>query len=607
MHFFEFGGMVPKQHPKTLGTKYAKLAKDLDIYGSRFQPLPELGHSLPLVTVTGELFKGVPVSIHYSAGVYIGFDTHTTIAPDYTFRLGEDSFFFVKDGKLYRQSARRVTQNKPPILVGIEPPGKDAPAVAETLSDQGCLADDIELLCVPMYDRECGDKIPFNTAFTYTYVNGCGEESQPGYPSNHIEFYDGDAVKLTVDDNPPENAVKRRWYMLVGDSDGVGRWLFIGEQSVGEKTFYNTNCIMSIGEELDTEFDGPPPDCITGVSAVGDNQIVLWSGKHLYFSQRHRPHGFHNKDEYKVLYNIYTLEEVTREIEGQTHHTLLVLTDGLHYIVNVQGDNVDIAEVETHAPAYNGTFVCVADKTIFFGSPRGLYEFNTGGIRLITGQFFTEREWLQYADENTRIAFSNDRLHGVGKECWLMNFSEDDRKDPSFVVTTERAKNVYAHIVGGLVFVMEHGELRKWGEPHETNNRCGVWRSGTMTMAGLWRPVSLKVVSPHYTFISAGAEDALAEFKNFKKKYPHVTADMFVREFPEYKQYYTELCATRVSVEIVVYADGREYYRRKVYTNKPILIPRKFRAIDWEVEVRSKIPIDEIHVQTSKESLLAKG
>lgn len=603
MHFVEFGGMIPKVHPKKLGNKYAVLAQDMDIYGGRFQPLPELGETVPLVTIDGEVYDGVPASVHFVGGVFFGFPVHTVIAPDYSFRLGENSFFFVQEGRLYRQSSTRIAQGKKPILVGIEKPDCKYKPVAETLTDQGCVADDIELLCVPMYDRECGDKLPFNTAFCYTYVNGCGEESQPSWPSNHIDFYDGDAVKLSVDDVPPENATKRRWYMLVSDSDGIGRWLFVGEHSVGEKVFYNTNCAMNLGEELDTEYDGAPPTCVSGVAAIGNNQIALWQGKHLYFSQRHRHHAFADKDEYKVLYNILRAEEVTAPIEQNVHHTVLLLTDGLHYIVNTSQDAVDIAEVETHAPAYGAEFACVADRIMFFGGPRGLYEFNGAGVKLITGQFFTEREWTDYADENTRIAFNNDRLHGVGKKCWIMEFSDDDRREPSFVLTTERAKNVYAHVVGGLVFVMENGELRKWGH-HTNNNRCAVWRSPIITHAGLWRPVSLKVVSPHYTFLSAGAESCLAEFKNFRKKYPHVTADMFVREFPQYKAYYSELSGKRLSVEVIVYADGREYYRREVFNNKPVHLPRKYRAIDWQVEVRTKIPIDEIHVQTSRETLL---
>lgn len=609
MHFVQFGGMVPKVHPKHLGDKYAVLAQDLDIYGGRFQPLPELGETRPVVTIVGEVYEGEPRVIHYQDGVYVGFPYFTTVAPDYTNRLGENSFFFIgEDKQLYRQSITRVTQKKKPILVGMQKPDCKYKPKAETLSDQGCIADNIDLLCVPMYDRNCGDKILFNTAFCYTYVNRCGEESQPSYPSNHVDFYDGDAMKLTANDKPPENAKIRRWYMLVSDSEGIGHWLYIGEHSTKEQTFYNTNCAMSIGEELNTEMDGAPPACVSGVAAVGNNQIILWQGKSLYFSQRHRQHAFDPSQEYRLMYDILRAEEVTETIESGSHHTVLVLTKGLHYIVGAGDEIVNIREIQIKAPVYNAESVCVAENTVFFVSPNGLYEFTSGGIKLITGQFFTEREWVEFAGEETRIAFWDDRIHGVGRKNWIMNFSDDDRRDPSFVVTTEKASNIHAHHIGGLVYVMKVHEgqaarLRTFGSVGD-RNRCAVWVSPIMVMAGLWRPTTVKIISSQFMMMSAGAERAINAFKNFQKKYPRVTADMFIRENPEYKPYVAELTGKRNTVEVILYADGREYYRREVSTNKPFLLPRKYRAIDWQVEVRSRISIDEIHIQTSRETLL---
>ena len=125
-----------------------------------------------------------------------------------------------------------------------------------------------------------------------------------------------------------------------------------------------------------------------------------------------------------------------------------------------------------------------------------------------------------------------------------------------------------------------------------------------MAMAGLWRPTTIKVVSSEYMLMSAGSDKALVAFRDFKKKYPNTSVDVFIREFPEYQPYVAELSGKRHEVEVILYADGREYYRRPVFTNKPFLLPRKYRAIDWQVEIRSRIPVDEVHVQTSRETLL---
>ena len=95
-------------------------------------------------------------------------------------------------------------------------------------------------------------------------------------------------------------------------------------------------------------------------------------------------------------------------------------------------------------------------------------------------------------------------------------------------------------------------------------------------------------------------------FSAFKKRYPHKSVDVFVRENPEYKKYYVELARKRPHVYVTLLADGREYYKRPVYNNKPFFLPRKYRAIDWAVRVESNVPIDEIHIQTSREALLGR-
>lgn len=77
----------------------------------------------------------------------------------------------------------------------------------------------------------------------------------------------------------------------------------------------------------------------------------------------------------------------------------------------------------------------------------------------------------------------------------------------------------------------------------------------------------------------------------------------FIKNHPQYSQHYSHLAGLRPSIEIIVYADGREYYRRIVHTNKPFLLPRKYKAIDWAIRVKGQIEIDEIHLQTSRESL----
>lgn len=611
MHILSFGGMIPKVHPKNLGDKYSELAVDLNIYGGRFQPLPNLGEEVHVVGVDGIALKGEPASLHYVSGVWVGFPTFTAVAPDYSKKLGDDAFFFVQDNKLYRQSAQRVVAKKQPLLVGIDAPDCKVEPIARVLRGQGYKIGPSVFSCVPNMPQGCGTKVPFNTALCYTYANSCGEESRPSKPTNHIEYYDGDAVNVVVQDTPPSNAAVRRWYMAVAGNEGEAHWLYVGDNAVSQKEFIFNNIVGNIGEELDTLYDSAPPDCIDGVAAVGINQVAVWKGKHFWLSDPTRRHAFPQMAEYKLMYNILRLEEVTPAIEQGEHHVILAVTDGLHYIIRCNADEVHISEIETHAPALSRESICVAERSVFFASRLGLYEFTVNGVELLTGEFFTEREWSAYANKDTRLAYYEDKLHGVGVKDWVMNLSSDSRRDPSFVLTSDNATNVYAHHQGGLVYVTDvkdstRARVRKFGIGDVDGYRRAVWQSAPIMMTGLWRPSSVKVVSSHFAHFSAGAQKAMQAFSAFNKRYPHKSVDVFVRENPEYKKYYVELARKRPHVYVTLLADGREYYKRPVYNNKPFFLPRKYRAIDWAVRVESNVPIDEIHIQTSREALLGR-
>ena len=185
------------------------------------------------------------------------------------------------DGKLYRQSESRILQKKPPIQVGITKPDCKNPPRAEVMSQAGCKEEQIEQICPDNTDENCNTDgyPPQLTAYKFTYVNKCEEESTDSMPSNYVEVMNGDAVRLTVDDTPPENAVKRRWYRAVADDDGNANWLYVGTTSVAENTFYDVTCPLSWGSMLQTENDAPPPECIKGVANIGNLRTIVWSGE----------------------------------------------------------------------------------------------------------------------------------------------------------------------------------------------------------------------------------------------------------------------------------------------------------------------------------------
>ena len=157
---------------------------------------------------------------------------------------------------------------------------------------------------------------------------------------------------------------------------------------------------------------------------------------------------------------------------------------------------------------------------------------------------------------------------------------------------------VYKHYDG------RRPHCRWWGEGQE--RMCGVWRSKPVMMSGFWRPVSLKIISSEFAYKSYKARQLMEKIRIWQKQHPGLTVNDYLQSYPEFEKYRAELTCTYPEIEVVLFADGKEYYRRHVSSGRPFLIPRKYKALDWQVEVRSRLIIEEIHIQTSRESLLSE-
>lgn len=608
MHFMVFDGVVPKIAPKALKEQNGVIAENLDLYGTRFLPHQAVGESHTLLDVYGNTVEGRVETIHRVGRTYVAFPTLTHIAEDPIKRFGDNSFLFVMDNKLYRQSETRILQKKPPVRVGIDRPSCKTEPTAEVIAGAGCKEDGIELLCVENSDPMCNTDgyPPQITAYKFTYVNKCEEESADSMPTNFVEVNNGDAVKLTVDDTPPDNAVKRRWYRAVADDDGVAHWLYVGTSSVKENTFYDITCPLGMGAMLETENDDAPPECITGIANIGNLYTIVFGGKEVYVSNLMKPHAYSNKHHYSLRYNIVRAFSVTERVEGAVSHQVLVLTDGLHYRLTFD-EMIGISEIQTRLPVLKAETACSMETAVYYISDSGLCEFTVDGIKLITGEFFTEREWRSWVDRGSRLVYHDDRIFVFGKRNFIITLGGDERRDPT-VSTLSTEWDIGYSTVDNRLLVYKAGGDRAfchwWAEGQE--RMCGVWRSRPIMMSGFWRPVSLKVISSEYTHKSYKARDVIHKFEVWRKTHPDLGVTEFIKTYPEYAVYKAELLQVYPTIEVVLFADGKEYYRRHVSSGRPFLIPRKYKALDWQVEVRSRLVIEEIHIQTSRESLLSE-
>lgn len=604
MRITNFEGLIPKISDKALPKGKATIAVNLDVYGNHLRPIKLPKHTgEKLMTPCGEVFAGKAVTVHRAGSVYVAWDKLVFTSVDWTRKLGETTFLFVDNGKLYRQSAERILRGECPIEVGIKRHDK-AEITTEEIDRAGCPPTVIEHLCVPI-NEQC-DNVPHPpvpVAYLFTYINACGEESAHSKPSEVLDISWGDAVKVSVKDTPPANAVKRRWYRAVTDNEGVAHWLKVGETPIGQEFFYDTNCPCDFSCELSTEDHDAPPECLEGVAAIGDNQIIVWSNKHFWVSENNFPHAFNLNNEYRLRYHIKGMYEVTSTLEGKVHYTLIVITDGLHYTLATDTpESIEITEIQQRYRCINYDTVCHSESEVLYVAQQGLVSISMQGENLLTGVLMTENEWQKYNPRALAITYFDDRVYGFNTEGgFIIQMGADKRRDLEFVehdVVVDRGFSDETSPF--LVFV--GSDIYEWGKG---GTAIYDWKSQTGIMAGLWRPTACKVVSPEFdNIMPRGHREAKIKFAEWKRKFPNADVIQFFRNNPEYQQHYAHLVGQRPSITIIIYADGREYYRRQVSTNKPFLLPRRYKAIDWSVRVIGSLQIDEIHLQGSRETLL---
>lgn len=603
MRFAQFLGLIPKLSDKSLPQGKSVIAENLDIYGNHLKPIKlPLDTGEKLLNKCGDKFVGEPVTIHRAGSIYIAWDKHIFTAPDITKKLGDTTFLFVEDGILYRQSAERILANKCPIKVGIKRPSCET-LTTRKIDVAGCEPTKIPFLCVQDSNCESVEKPPVPVSYLFTYMNSCGEESGNSKPSELLDIKWGDAVEISVSSKEvPDNAISRRWYRAVTDNEGLTHWLFIGETPIDQVVFYDTNCPCDFSTELETNRHDAPPECIEGVAVLGNNLTVLWGGKHIYVSEHNLPHAYDVDNHYRLRFYIQGLYFITQRIESDFHYSLIGITDGLHYLISGDEPNkVLIAEIQQRYKSINRN-VCRLESELIYSSKQGLVSISSSGEKLLTGELMTEYEWSEYEPTTIKLIYYDDRIFGfTSTGGFIIQLGQDKRRDIEFVTHNIKIQNGYTDESSDFM-VFNYGSIYKWGAGSKA---IYDWKSQTIMLQGMYRPVACKVVSPDFdNIIPRGYKEAKIKFNEWKRKNPNICDSVFFNEHKEFQQHYSQLVGIRPSVTIVIYADGREYYRRSVSSNKPFLLPRRYRAIDFSIRLIGSVRIDEVHLDSSRESLL---
>ena len=607
-----FDGIAPKIDGQDLPPNAAVIAENCDLYGGRIDPLPALGDAGTVVGVDGQLLAGTVRTLHRAGGVWVGFPEDTFVVPDPSERAGEDSFLFVRDGRLWRSSARWVLDGEGPVLVGIAAP--NCLPQAAVLVGGGTKLEFPALNCDALQPQETdcaeGSDAPEPRAYVMTYVTACFEESAPSLPSAVVDVLDGDAVILVDPGVPPDNAVARRWYRSITTSEGVATWLFVAETEIGTPAYVDDVPALALGEALPTEDHLPPPQCLAGVAVLGDATVVVWSSDQFWMSEPRLPHAYPPLWRKRVRFPILAIHGATSIVEGQETYLGYVVTTGTPYFLSGVGpENVAVREYSVWEPGASTHCAAVMEGGLVYASINGLIELNGPEVQSVLDPEVTDIEWQDFDPAGLRLAYYSARLWAFAPRVAFVLPGSRYRQDRGryLATLTLRADAVFSAPDVPLT-VAQSGDngvrLQQWGLG--TGVQRSRWRSRVFTMPGQWWPAAAKVVAdfPREPRLLLVARSALVRWE---QRHGKDRFDAFLAQLdPDLRRFEPELRAIRPFVTFRLFAEGEEFFSRTVHTSEPFRLPKR-RAIDWQFEVGGNVSIKEVHYETSIQDLTQLG
>ncbi len=393
--------------------------------------------------------------------------------------------------------------------------------------------------------------------WTYTFVTGFGEESEPAPLSASLVTDPTRDILLTGFEAgiAGRNITHQRIYRSQTSELGVTTLYLITQRAVGTGDFTDTAGIYPIQEPIPSTDFNPPPAGLTGLTALPNGMMAAFVGRDLYFCEPYQPHAWPEKYILTTDYDIVGL--------GAFGSNIAVMTEGVPYVVQgTAPDTMTMERLETNLPCVCASGIVDMGYFVAYPSTEGLVTIGSGGAQLVTRNLMTREQWNELDPASFRSGLFEGRYmasyeSGSTRKIIAIDLSGDQ----SFIIRSDIVAQALAYEVGsGSLFILQNDrDVKEWdalGEPVATQ----VWKSKLFNLAG------------HTNFGALLIEG---------------------------------VAGVGETVSVEVYADG--VLKATVTTlNEPMRLPSGFLALQWELKVTATAEITAISM-ASCPSELAQG
>lgn len=253
------------------------------------------------------------------------------------------------------------------------------------------------------------------TTYVYTWINELGEEGAPSPASDLVTFTSGDTINITGISDPTATQIverglnntgngTKRLYRAATAASGETQYLYVQDVDYGTTTAVDSLEDSELGEVLETEGWGLPPEDGHSIIALPNGITVMASKNQIFPSVQNRPHAYPTDYALTTDFPIVGL--------GAIDTTIVVLTEANPYIV-VGSDPSAMSMAKLELP-----YGCVSRRSIahlkgfgvIYASANGLVSVNgAGGVNLVSDPFFTREQWQDLMPETIYGFVHDDR------------------------------------------------------------------------------------------------------------------------------------------------------------------------------------------------------
>ena len=387
-------------------------------------------------------------------------------------------------------------------------------------------------------------------AYVYTYVTAWGEEGQPSDPTLVDLYPSSQTVAMTFGAVPTGNynlATKRVYRTAVGSSGT--NYYFVAEIPVASSTYTDSVIGTDLGEPIPSLSWAMPPEDLDGLTALPNGFLAGFTGRDIYFSEAYYLHAWPIEYSQSVDYPIVALEQFGQNV--------VVLTTGSPYMLTGSDPSaMTLQKLDFEQACLSAKSVCRLGAGVVYASPDGLCYIGPDGMNLLTGDFFTRKEWqtlnpssiIGAQHDNRYYAFFDD---GVNKGGFVL----DPKSNGSpFIFTDQYFDGLFNDLRNDALYGVRQGTISKLEGSTALLNY--TWRSKQFLLP---KPLNFKC-----------SQVIAADYTNITVKY---------------------------------YVDGALVHTATPASQAPFQLPGGFKGRVLEVELSGTSTVIAVHVAESMEEL----